>query len=55
MNQLIDTHVQNGVAILIVNNPPVNALGPGVPDAIESPALKGIKKGKDFLAIFRRL
>jgi 3-hydroxyacyl-CoA dehydrogenase len=36
MNHPIDTQAQNGVAILMVTNPLVNALSAGVPDAISS-------------------
>ena len=34
MSEFVALTVQNGVAVITVQNPPVNALGPGVPDAI---------------------
>ena len=34
MNDLVRYSVQDGVAVLLVDNPPVNALSPGVPEGI---------------------
>ena len=34
MNPLVKLSVQDGVAVITVDNPPVNALSPGVPDGI---------------------
>ena len=34
MSDLIRTEVQDGVAVLTIDNPPVNALGPGVPESL---------------------
>jgi 3-hydroxyacyl-CoA dehydrogenase len=34
MNQLVNLTRQDGVAVITVNNPPVNALSPGVPEGI---------------------
>jgi 3-hydroxyacyl-CoA dehydrogenase len=42
MSDLVTYSVQDGVAVITINNPPVNALGPGVPEGI----LDGIEKAK---------
>ncbi|MBT5709056.1 3-hydroxyacyl-CoA dehydrogenase NAD-binding domain-containing protein [bacterium] len=42
MSDLVTYSVQDGVAVISINNPPVNALGPGVPEGI----LEGIEKAK---------
>src|SRR5579864_3802112 len=34
MSELVQLTKQNGVAVVTVNNPPVNALSPGVPEGI---------------------
>ncbi len=34
MNQLVNLSTRDGVAVITVNNPPVNALSPGVPEGI---------------------
>src|ERR1035438_3717196 len=34
MNQLVSLSRQDGVAVITVDNPPVNALSPGVPEGI---------------------
>ncbi len=34
MSELVQLTEQNGVAVITINNPPVNALSPGVPDGI---------------------
>jgi 3-hydroxyacyl-CoA dehydrogenase len=36
MNQFVDNQIHDDVAVLVVNNPPVNALSAGVPEAIAS-------------------
>jgi len=36
MSELVEYHVHDDVAVLTVNNPPVNALSPGVPEGIAS-------------------
>jgi len=43
MSELVRYQTQQGVAIIGVNNPPVNALGPGVPEGI----LAGIEKARE--------
>ena len=61
MNSTVKTQVTDGVAILVVNNPPVNALSAGVPEGISAairsaesdPAVKAIAligAGKTFVA-----
>ncbi len=34
MSDLVQLTVDNGIAIITINNPPVNALSPGVPEGI---------------------
>jgi 3-hydroxyacyl-CoA dehydrogenase len=34
MNKLVNLSTQNGVAVITINNPPVNALSPGVPEGL---------------------
>src|SRR5260370_7800232 len=34
MSELVQLTNQNGVAVITINNPPVNALSPGVPEGI---------------------
>src|ERR1035438_8755523 len=43
MSDLVQLTKQNGIAIITINNPPVNALSPGVPEGI-SDALDQIAK-----------
>ncbi|MGH9660689.1 MAG: enoyl-CoA hydratase/isomerase family protein [Bryobacteraceae bacterium] len=61
MSDLVRYEVRDGVAIVTVDNPPVNALSPGVPEGIEEavaragadPAVKGvvlIGAGTTFIA-----
>jgi 3-hydroxyacyl-CoA dehydrogenase len=61
MSELVQFQEVDGVAVLRVNNPPVNALGPGVPEAIgsaisaaeQNPAIRAIMlmgAGKTFVA-----
>src|SRR6266404_7879931 len=40
MSDLVQLTIDNGIAIITINNPPVNALSPGVPEGI----LEGIEK-----------
>src|SRR5579862_7747021 len=61
MPELVQYTVQDDVAIITINNPPVNALSPGVPEGIDAgvaraaadPAVKGvvlIGSGNTFIA-----
>jgi enoyl-CoA hydratase/carnithine racemase len=34
MNELVSTATQQGVAVIQIDNPPVNALTPGLPEAL---------------------
>ena len=34
MNDLVQLTTENGIAVITINNPPVNALSPGVPEGI---------------------
>ncbi len=34
MSDLVQLTIDNGIAIITINNPPVNALSPGVPEGI---------------------
>ena len=34
MNDLVSSNLRDGVAVITINNPPVNALSPGVPEGI---------------------
>src|ERR1700758_3597040 len=34
MNDLVQLKTENGIAVITINNPPVNALSPGVPEGI---------------------
>ena len=43
MNDLVRYFVQDGVAVLCVDNPPVNALSPGVPEGLE----EGVRRAED--------
>jgi 3-hydroxyacyl-CoA dehydrogenase len=43
MNELVRYFVQDGVAVLCVDNPPVNALSPGVPEGLE----EGVRRAED--------
>jgi len=43
MNDLVQLKTENGIAVITINNPPVNALSPGVPEGI-SEALDQIAK-----------
>jgi 3-hydroxyacyl-CoA dehydrogenase len=36
MSEPVRYEVRDGIALIVVDNPPVNALGPGVPEAIEA-------------------
>ncbi|HXT25226.1 MAG TPA: 3-hydroxyacyl-CoA dehydrogenase NAD-binding domain-containing protein, partial [Candidatus Eisenbacteria bacterium] len=61
MNRVVEVQVQDGVAIVTVNNPPVNALSAGVPEGLSAairsaesePAVRAIVvlgAGKTFIA-----
>ena len=61
MNDLVRVTQDNDVAVITIDNPPVNALSPGVPQAIEAaidemnadPAVKAaviIGAGRTFIA-----
>jgi 3-hydroxyacyl-CoA dehydrogenase len=50
MTDLVQLTSDNGIAIITINNPPVNALSPGVPEGI-SEALDQIAQNTSFKAI----
>src|SRR5579872_5948851 len=61
MNELVNLSHSDGIAIITIDNPPVNALSPGVPEgirasldsAVEDPAVKAvvvIGAGSTFIA-----
>ena len=50
MNQLVNLATQDGVAVITINNPPVNALSPGVPEGLVA-ALDGAEKDSAARAI----
>src|ERR1700720_3193385 len=50
MNDLVQLTKENGVAVITINNPPVNALSPGVPEGI-SEALDLIAQDHDVKAV----
>ena len=61
MNELVDLTIDTDVGLVTINNPPVNALSPGVPEGIlsaiekctDDPAVKGlvlIGGGRTFIA-----
>ena len=43
MNDLVQLTTENGIAVITINNPPVNALSPGVPEGIAA-AIEQIEK-----------
>lgn len=43
MSELVQLTKDNGIAVIIINNPPVNALSPGVPEGI-SEAIQQVEK-----------
>jgi 3-hydroxyacyl-CoA dehydrogenase len=49
MDGLVESTKDNGVAIITINNPPVNALSPGVPEGI-SEAIREAEKSDDVKA-----
>jgi 3-hydroxyacyl-CoA dehydrogenase len=49
MTDLVQLTSDNGIAIITINNPPVNALSPGVPEGI-SEALDQIAKNASIKA-----
>ncbi len=50
MNELASLTKQDGVAVITVNNPPVNALSPGVPEAIRA-HLESVERDPSVQAI----
>src|SRR5258707_6372995 len=46
MSELVRYEVRDRVAILTVDNPPVNALSPGVPEAIEAAVARAAQDGE---------
>ncbi|HJY86370.1 MAG TPA: enoyl-CoA hydratase-related protein, partial [Candidatus Acidoferrales bacterium] len=49
MSDLVRLTIDNGIAIVTINNPPVNALSPGVPEGI-SEAIEQINKHESVKA-----
>ncbi len=49
MSELIQLTKQDGIAIITINNPPVNAMSPGVPEGI-SDAIAEVESDEDILA-----
>src|ERR1700761_3760820 len=50
MSELVRAAVHGGVAVITINNPPVNAIGPGVPEGIEA-AIRGTETDPRVRAI----
>ncbi len=50
MSELVTFTIQDGVALIQVNNPPVNALSPGVPEGIED-AINQAESRPDAIAV----
>ncbi len=50
MNKLVNFSTQDGVAVITINNPPVNALSPGVPEGLVE-ALNAVEKDPSARAI----
>src|SRR6185436_3771253 len=50
MNELVRVSITNGVAVITIDNPPVNALSPGVPEGI-SAAVDGAERDPAAAAI----
>jgi 3-hydroxyacyl-CoA dehydrogenase len=49
MSEMVQLTKENGIAVITINNPPVNALSPGVPEGI-SEAIEQIQKDDDVKA-----
>ena len=49
MSELVDFTIDKGIAVISINNPPVNALSPGVPEGI-SEAIERIQKDGNIKA-----
>src|SRR6202521_1800739 len=49
MTELVQLTKDNGVAVITINNPPVNALSPGVPEGIAD-AIEQIDKDDSVVA-----
>src|ERR1700722_12033740 len=50
MSELVLTTKEGAIGILTINNPPVNALSPGVPEGISS-GVEALEKDDDVKAI----
>ena len=50
MDKLVNLTTQDGVAVITINNPPVNAISPGVPEGLVA-ALDGAEKDSSARAI----
>jgi 3-hydroxyacyl-CoA dehydrogenase len=50
MNKLVEFSQDNGIAIITINNPPVNALSPGVPEGI-SEAIQEVERNDNLQAL----
>jgi len=48
--ELVTTTIRDGVGVITINNPPVNALSPGVPEGI-TPAVKALQADNSVKAI----
>ena len=49
MSDLVQLTTDNGIAIITINNPPVNALSPGVPEGIAD-SIEKINQGPGIKA-----
>jgi 3-hydroxyacyl-CoA dehydrogenase len=49
MSDLVQFAIDNGIAVITINNPPVNALSPGVPEGI-SEAIERVNNGSSIVA-----
>ena len=49
MSDLVQFSIDNGIAVITINNPPVNALSPGVPEGI-SEAIERVNNGSSIVA-----
>ena len=47
MSELVSMAKDGEIAVITINNPPVNALSPGVPEGIRG-ALEKVKAGPSF-------
>ncbi len=51
MNPLVKYAVTDGVAVITIDNPPVNALSPGVPEGLEAAVARAQPETPDVKAI----